>query len=318
MTRPDELIGVILAAGMGTRMHPFEKLPKPLLPILNRPLLSYQLDHMARLGIKKLIIVVGYYGFEIVRRIGDGSELGLEIEYVHQEQTLGIAHAVGELESRIDRPFVLFLGDVYFRCPDLSGLVLPLLSGEANAVLAATREENIESLQRNFAILTNEDGSVKKVMEKPRHPATNLKGCGLYAFDLHIFDAVRRTPRTAARDEYEITESIELLIQDGFRVTFMEDVIEDSNLTYPSDLLDVNQRELSLQGRERWIGEDFNGPPPSNVKNSVIGDRVRIPPSIKVSNSLIFSDVVIEDEHDLDWSILTPKKQFSFSERTES
>ena len=80
----------------------------------------------------------------------------------------------------------------------------------------------------------------KKVIEKPGYLVHNIKGCGLYLFDLHIFDAIRRTPRTAMRDEYEITDSIQILIEDGFLVKQLTIVKEDVNLTVPDDLIKSN------------------------------------------------------------------------------
>jgi len=293
-------------------MYPFsERLPKPLMPILGRPLLARQLERMAEVGIKKVIIVIGYYGFEIVRRIEDGAEWGMEIEYVHQEEALGIAHALGRLEAKINAPFLLFLGDVYFQAPDLAAMAPPVLEGRAGAVLAAKRESDPAAIRRNFAIIKEDDDRVSRVIEKPRHAATNLKGCGMYMFDLPIFDAVRRTPRTAARDEYEITDSIQLLIQDGFRVEVMDTVEYDVNLTFPEDLLSANQRALAERGLQRWVGENFSGPPPSQIKGSSIGERVLLPPSISVTDSVIFDDVKIEQAHDLNRMIITPDQKLS-------
>lgn len=298
-----------MAAGKGSRMYPFsERLPKPLLPVLGRPLLAHQLDRMAEVGIEKAIIMIGYYGFEIVREIGDGEKWGIEIEYVDQETTLGIAHAVGCLESRIDSPFLLFLGDIYFEMPDLDRMIETVASGSAQAVLAAKREPDPEPIRRNFAIFTEKGGRVSRVVEKPRHAGTDLKGCGVYMFDLPVFDAVRRTPRTAARDEYEITDSIQLLIQDGFRVEVMDTVEYDINLTFPGDILAVNGRALEKLGQERMVGKDFSGPPESSIRRSVIGDRVTLPANVTVTDSVIFNDVTIEESGDLRNVVATPER----------
>ena len=92
----DDLMGVILAAGKGTRMRPFsEHWPKPILPVLGKPLMAYQLEMMAAMGIEKVVVVVGHLGHEVVRALGDGSRWGVSIQYVEQEEMLGIAHAVG-------------------------------------------------------------------------------------------------------------------------------------------------------------------------------------------------------------------------------
>lgn len=312
MSDPSSMVGVILAAGKGSRMYPFsDTLPKSLFPILNRPLLAHQLLTMKQADLDRVIIVVGYYGFEIVRAIGDGREFGLQIEYVDQEETLGIAHAVGLLESRIHQPFLLFLGDIFFAAQDITAMIRPLLEGRAHAVLAAKREENPEVVRRNFAILQAPDGSVCRVIEKPRHTRSNLKGCGLYAFDLSIFDAVRRTPRTAGRDEYEITDSIQLLIQDGYRIEVMEGIEFDINLTCPEDILAANQKELSRQGISRFIGKNFSGPPQERIRRSVIGDNVSLPPGITVEDSVIFSNVELRESRDIKRMIITPDQRLA-------
>ncbi len=310
-----DLMGIILAAGKGARMYPFsERMPKSLLPILNRPLLAHQLDRMSELGIKKVLIVIGHYGFEIVSRIGDGSDWGVEIEYMDQQETLGIAHALGKLEPRVDRPFLLFLGDIFFHSTDgLQSMISPVLEGKANGVLAAKREEDVEAVKRNFAIIADDDGLVSRVVEKPRHSKTNLKGCGLYAFDLHVFDAVRRTPRTAARDEYEITDSIDLFIKDGYRVEVRETIEYDVNLTFPEDVLKVNQRELSRLGKKSIVGQGFSGPPLESIERSVIGSNVSLPETIKVKDAVIFDKVKIGAGRDISSMIVTPGGRVSLS-----
>ena len=109
------MVGVILAAGKGARMYPFsERSPKPILPILNRPLLAHQIEVMRDCGITDIHIVVGHLGYQVASAFGDGSHYGVRIHFVEQESTLGLAHAVGALESRVQLPFLLMLGDIYF------------------------------------------------------------------------------------------------------------------------------------------------------------------------------------------------------------
>ena len=128
--------GVILAAGHGSRMGPFGKLfPKPVVPICNKPLLAYQLEYMRQIGIDEVIIVIGHLGYRITQTLGDGSRFGMRIQYVEQEKRLGIAHAVGQLEPYIDRPFMLFLGDIFFELPDLHVMVAEMERHQATAVL---------------------------------------------------------------------------------------------------------------------------------------------------------------------------------------
>ena len=304
--RNNDFIGVILAAGKGTRMFPFsERYPKPILPIGGKPLISYQLESLNTLGIKKVIIVIGHLGYEIVRTLGDGSKWGVEIQYVEQEETLGIAHAVGQLEKKVDRPFVLFLGDIFFETDNLK-LMLDLYKYKgADCVVAVKEEKDPQAIKRNFAVYEDQNGIINRVIEKPRNPRTNLKGCGLYLFDLAFFDAVRRTPRTALRDEYEITDSIQIFVDYGYKVMAARVIKEDLNLSFPPDLLALNLHFLEREGLENIIGENVKIPKGCSVEKSVIMDNVHILHPIKISNSLIFPNQTITRAADIKGMILS-------------
>jgi dTDP-glucose pyrophosphorylase len=303
-----KLIGVILAAGEGSRIRPFsEKQPKPLLPICNKPLIEYQIESMKQLGIKEIIILIGSNGFVLVDKIGSGERFGVKIRYVEQKERLGIAHAVGTLEQYIKQPFLLFLGDIFFITKNLSEMVNQFKQGNLNVVLATKIEKDKELIKKNFSVITNEEGYVKRVIEKPRYVENNLKGCGLYLFDLHIFDAIRRTPRTAMRDEYEITEAIQIMLEDGSKIKTSNIVEEDINLTFPKDLLDANLMELDRRKEKNLIGKESKIPQESLITNSVIGDNVTIKENIKISNSLILPNTIITSKKDLTKMIISPE-----------
>ena len=298
----DGMVGVILAAGKGARMYPFsERSPKPILPILNRPLLTHQIEVMRDCGLNDIHIVVGHLGYQVARTFGDGTQFGVRIHFVEQESTLGLAHAVGALEARIQGPFLLMLGDIYFHLKaPIKPLLDEVLSGTVNANLVSMYEPDPAMVRRNFVIDADDRGRVTRVIEKPRYVASQLKGCGLYVFDQHIFDAIRRTPRTAMRDEYEITDSIQILINDGYHVRHHPIVERDLNLTKPEDLLTINLIELGRKGLERLVGERVNAPAGTRIDRSVIGDGVTIRHPIRISNSVVMPDVVVDAAHDLD------------------
>jgi dTDP-glucose pyrophosphorylase len=316
MTSPD-LMGVILAAGKGTRMQPFsERYPKPILPLGGKPLIAHQLETLAELGVRDVVIVIGHLGHEVVRELGDGGSFGLHIRYVEQEETLGIAHAVSRLESYVDRPFFLFLGDIYFETENLGSMRDRIgVPGGADGVLAVKREPDPEAIRRNFVVLTERDGRVHRVIEKPRHAKTDLKGCGIYLFDQSFFDAVRRTPRTALRNEYEITDSIQIFIDDGYRVEAAEVIKNDLNLSFPRDLLDLNLHWLDHTGRRELIGERVEIPSGGRVQHSVIMDGVRFEHPIRVTDCLVFPGVQVTHRDDLHRMILTKDTEIHCDER---
>ena len=300
------MVGVILAAGKGARMYPFsERSPKPILPILNRPLLSHQIDVMRDSGITEIHIVVGHLGYQVARAFGDGSHHGVKIHFVEQETTLGLAHAVGALEQRVQLPFVLMLGDIYFRLQSsLRPVMEQVLSGEVNANLVSMHEPDPEMMRRNFVIQADERGRVHRVIEKPRYVDSQLKGCGLYVFDQHIFDAIRRTPRTAMRDEYEITDSIQILINDGWIVHHHQVVERDLNLTKPEDVLAINLLELDRRGLTSLLADRVTLPEGTQVERSVIGEGVLVRHPIRIVNSVILPNAVVDSKHDLDGVVM--------------
>lgn len=296
------MVGVILAAGKGARMYPFsERSPKPILPILNRPLLAHQIEVMRDSGIADIHIVVGHLGYQVASAFGDGANYGVRIRFVEQESTLGLAHAVGALESRVQVPFLLMLGDIYFHLKaPLRPLCEQVLSGEVNANLVSMYEPDPAMVRRNFVIQADEAGRVRRVIEKPRYVDSQLKGCGLYVFDPHIFDAIRRTPRTAMRDEYEITDSIQILINDGYVVHHHPIVERDLNLTKPDDLLAINLIELERGGLPHLVDPTVVLPEGTQIVRSVIGKGVVISHPIKISRSVIMPGVTVTATSDLD------------------
>ncbi|MBL8753002.1 MAG: NTP transferase domain-containing protein [Planctomycetes bacterium] len=284
-----DLMGVILAAGKGTRMRPFsEHWPKPILPVLGKPLMAYQLEMMQKLGIRDVVVVIGHLGHEVVRALGDGSKWGVNIKYVEQEEMLGIAHAVSRLESHVTRPFFLFLGDIFFVTENLGSMLDRFQKGKLGGVLACKREPNLEAIKRNFVVLTDANGVVHRVIEKPRHPRTDLKGCGIYLFDQAFFDAVRRTPRTAMRNEYEITDSIQIFLDDGYKVEAAEVVKADMNVSYPADLLELNLLLLAQSGKAEWVADDVKVGHGSKLVRSVAMAGADVGEGCELTECLLF------------------------------
>jgi len=300
----NEIIGVILAAGEGSRMRPFsDKFPKALLPICNKPLIDYHIESMKSIGIREIIILIGNKGSAIIDVIGAGDKYGIKIRYIEQRERLGIAHAVGKLEHEIQKPFLLFLGDIFFVSKNLNEMYELFKTQNLNAVLATKVEHDPEAIKKNFSVIEDKQGYVKRVIEKPRHAETNIKGCGIYLFDMHIFDAIRRTPRTAIRDEYEITDSIQILIDDGFKIKTCKVIEGDINLTYPKDVLNANLIQLKNEGKKNVIGENTKIRDVMLINNSVIGDNASIKEKIRVLNSIVFPGTIVSVNKDLEMSI---------------
>src|SRR5262249_16630674 len=299
------ILGAILAAGRGARIHPFsDRWPKPVLPVLGKPLLQYQIECMRDIGIRRVIVVIGHLGFEIVRALGPPGPLGVEVDFVDQGPTLGIAHAVSKLEPLVDRPLMLFLGDIFFLHHDRRRMVEMLGPDDVRGVLAVKEEPSVDAIRRNFVALEDAQGFVRRVIEKPRYPVSNLKGCGLYLFDPIFFDAVRRTPRTAMRDEYEITDAIQIFLDDGHRVRAARAIRDDLNLSYPPDLLDIN---LRLLGDRTLVGTDVRLAKGCTLERSIVMDRAVVEHPIAIRETLVFAGTTVTAATDLRRCIVTPE-----------
>lgn len=311
MSLGDKFCGVILAAGVGARIQPLSfDTPKPLLPICNKPIMQHQIEELRALGIRDFFVVVGHLKERIIETFGDGFSLGVNITYVEQKAPLGIAHAVAQLEPHVDRPFVMYLGDIFLVLHDLEQTLQSFLTSRAGAVLSARREDNPELIKRNFAVVVDEYDRVTRVIEKPRHAKTNLKGCGLYIFDLALFDAIRRTPRTAMRDEYEITTAVQIMIDDGHPTYCAEIVDWDMNVTYPQDLVVCNLRRLLSHPESSCLGREVLLHPQARIENSVLGDGVVVENAIRIMDSVILPNSVVSAHQDLRSVLITPRDVF--------
>jgi len=259
---------------------------------------------MRDVGIEEVFIVCGHLREQFQERFRDGRDLGLRIQYVHQDNPLGIAHALSRTEPYVKAPFLLFLGDIFFVAANLRKMLDMYERKEACGILAVKREANPDMIKRNFAVLLHESGNVKRVIEKPRYITNNLKGCGIYLFGLPMFDAVRRTPRTAMRDEYEITSSIQILIDDGYPVYPAEVIDWDMNITIVDDLIVTNLGVLDSLNKDSEIGRNVRFPQGTRVVRSVIGDDVCVEHPITIRNSVIMAGSRVTHTGDLNDSFV--------------
>jgi glucose-1-phosphate thymidylyltransferase len=211
----EELKGLILSGGKGTRLRPITHTSaKQLVPVANRPVLFYGIEAMAQAGIEEIgIIIAPETGDEIRAAVGDGSQFGVRITYVVQDEPAGLAHAVLTAEPFLGAdPFVMYLGD-------------NLLQGGIQDLVAAFREHEPDALilltpvpdPEHYGVAELSDGRVVRLQEKPPQPKTDLALVGVYMFTGQIHDAARAI-KPSARGELEITDAIQHLVDAGRRV----------------------------------------------------------------------------------------------------
>jgi NDP-sugar pyrophosphorylase family protein len=298
-------VGVILAAGRGTRLGALgERWPKPLLPIGNRPLIERQIEDLRGLGVERVVVVVGHLRERLREALGDGARLGVRIELVEQREPLGIAHAALAAVALVDGPFYLWLGDIFYVPRDLGALARAFEGAEG--VLAVRRDPTGEVVRRNAAVVVDGEGFVRRVVEKPRHVTSALAACGLYLWSGAFFDALRATPRTALRDEYEIATAVQLFVSGGGRVRAAEVVEWESNVTTPADLLECQRRLLRSMGVDRLVAAGARVHPGAELSGAVVGERAVIERPIRVEDALVLPDTVVAGEGDLVRCIVGP------------
>lgn len=303
------MTGVILAAGKGSRIDPFNAhFPKPLLPIANKPIIEHHIDIFRSLGIQDVIIVVGHLMDKIITHFGKGDGYGVKIRYVQQQATLGIAHAVGQLNNVLNGPFLLVLGDIYYAPKQLGLMVQQFDKQGGGAVLAVMREPDLEALKKNFTVEQGDDGMVHRVVEKPRKPVNDLKGCGIYLFGEEMFDAIRKTPRTALRDEYEITNSIQILCDDGHPVSVAEVVDWDCNITFARDLLNANIQYLDRHGMDNLIDPTAEVHPDAKLDHVVVGAGAKIAVPANINKAVILPKSTVDRGTNIEEMIISQEE----------
>lgn len=245
------MYGVVLAAGRGTRMRPLtDRRPKPLLPVGDRSLLEHTFD-AARDVVDEFVVVVSYRGEAIREEVGD-SYRGRPVNYVQQGEPRGTAHAVAQTEPIVDDDFLVLNGDV------LVDAALPRVLADADGTAIVATEV---SDPRSYGVISVAgDGTLTGIVEKPADPPTQLANVGCYAFTLRVFEYIDRTPESD-RGEYEITTTLDLLLQDGCDITVTE---------YDGTWLDVGRPWELLEGTETALdtieGQRIDGTIEENVQ----------------------------------------------------
>jgi glucose-1-phosphate thymidylyltransferase len=199
--------GVILAGGSGTRLHPLTRITnKHLLPIYDRPMVTYAIEALVEAGVTELMIVTGgTHAGEFFRLLGNGHEHGIDrLFYAYQEEAGGIADALGLAERFVDRDRVLvLLADNVFEA-SLRPPIENFRAQERGARILLSPVEEAEHL-RHLGVPVLEDGRVTRIVEKPQDPPSSYAVTGVYLYDDQVWE-VLPTLQPSGRGELEITD----------------------------------------------------------------------------------------------------------------
>ena len=199
--------GVILAGGSGTRLHPLTRITnKHLLPLYDRPMVTYAVEALVAAGIGELMLVTGgTHAGEFFRLLGNGHPYGIDrLLYAYQEEAGGIADALGLAERFVDRDKVcVMLADNIFE-DSLAPIVANFAAQESGARIVLSQVEEDEHL-RHLGVAVLDGNRVTGIVEKPESPPSRFAVTGVYFYDAQVWDMLPSlTP--SARGELEITD----------------------------------------------------------------------------------------------------------------
>lgn len=306
--------GVILHGGSGMRLRPLTYTgPKPLLPICNKPMSQYALENLRDVGISEIVIILGNVFPEKVREFyGDGKKFGVKITYIEQGDPKGISHAIRLTKDFINgEKFVVFLGDNVLK-KGLTDYKKKFESDDSDAMILLCEVDNPSS----FGIAELDGNQIKKIMEKPENPPSNLAVIGIYFLTPKIFDIIDNL-KPSRRGEYEITDALQIMLENNLQITY--DVVtgwwKDTGTT--KDILHANKLILDTIGTSNQlmsgdlnsnnvvIGENTSISDDSIVSGpSIIGNNCKIGPSVKLGPYVSIGDNCVLQNCTIDESII--------------
>ncbi|MFQ6058043.1 MAG: sugar phosphate nucleotidyltransferase [Anaerolineae bacterium] len=296
---------MILAAGKGSRLHPITtKRSKAMLPILGRPIVERVMETLWINGVREFILVVSRVDSEIVRYFQEESPLEADIQFVVQEERLGMADALKYAVPFIRGPFILSACDNLVSTEHVAELMAcHQTDREINAVLSLMRIDR--SLLGRMGIVEMDGQWVTRIVEKPapEEAPTDIASLPLYVFTPRILDYLPQV-KLSPRGEYELQDAIQMLIQREGRV---RGVFTNSRLqlTGPRDLLVINRHYL-VNGHDRpqlapyTVGKNTHLITPLRIEEGttigedcVIGPRVYIERDCRIGHGVTIKDAVV-------------------------
>ncbi|HSJ25570.1 MAG TPA: sugar phosphate nucleotidyltransferase [Longimicrobiales bacterium] len=272
---------IIPLAGKGTRLRPHtHTTPKPLLRVGGRPVMSYILDDLLELGVDEAVFITGYLKDKIENYVRTEYPQ-FTAQFVEQPEQNGTAGAVQLAEPYIDSDVLIIFVDTLFDA-DLS-LVKRLPEDLAGVIWA----KEVEDYQRFGVIITDDDGNMKRIVEKPTDPISKLANIGLYYIRdwKLLFKGISETmsgPKGKS-GEYYLTDAFQYMIDHGAKIR-VEEVDGWYDCGQLETLLDTN-RHLLETGRDRQ---------PDGCRNTRIVPPVRIAEGVTIEDSEIGPNVTVE------------------------
>ena len=326
--------GIILHGGHGTRLRPLTHTgPKQLLPIANKAMSQYALEDLKTAGIHEIGIIIGdVYPEKVKEYYGTGEKFGVKITYIYQDEPKGISHAIRLCKDFIgDDRFIVYLGDNVLR-KNLIDYTKKFQTSNSDAMILLCKVDDPQRF--GIAELDKDNlGKIKKIMEKPKNPPSDLAVIGIYFLTPKIFGVIDRL-KPSWRGEYEITEALQMLMDDGDKIEYDTVTGWWKDTGTPEDIIHANKLVLDSIGTENQFLIDDDAEIKDNVvvgtgtlidngsivigpviigKNCTIGTGVQLGPYVSVGDNCNLKQCIIQDSIIMTNCVIDAKVDFESS-----
>ncbi len=326
--------GIILHGGHGTRLRPLTHTgPKQLLPIANKAMSQYALEDLKTAGVTEIGIIIGdVYPEKVKEYYGTGEKFGVKITYVYQDQPKGISHAIRLCKDFIgDEKFIVYLGDNVLR-KNLIDYTKKFQTSNSDAMILLCKVDDPQRF--GIAELDKDNlGKIKKIMEKPKNPQSDLAVIGIYFLTPKIFGVIDRL-KPSWRGEFEITEALQMLMDDGDKIEYDTVTGWWKDTGTPEDIIHANKLVLDSIGTENQFLIDDNAEITNNIvigtgttissdsiitcpviigKNCTISNGVQLGPYVSVGDNCNLKQCSIQDSIIMTDCIINVKSNFESS-----
>lgn len=229
---------LILAAGRGKRLGSItNNINKCMLELGGKPVIEYNLERACNIeDINEIIIVVGHRAEDIINRFGINYR-GKKIRYVFQQEQKGVVHAIECAKEAIGKDdFFLLLGDEVLINSREKDMVKEFKRSNLFAICGVCLTEDKDKIKRTYTVITDNNGNVFRLIEKPRIPLNNYQGTGHCVFRNEILNYIERTPIHPERGEKELPDLIQCAIDEGHKVKIFEICDKYTNINSIEDL----------------------------------------------------------------------------------
>jgi glucose-1-phosphate thymidylyltransferase len=284
----DNMKALILSGGHGTRLRPITySQQKQLILVANKPILFYAIEDVIEAGVNEIGIIVGPNKEQVMETV-KSVNWAAKINFIYQSEPKGLAHTILIAEEFLDEPFVMYLGDNILR----EGIIEHAKKFKENKCDTSIMVTEVDNPQQFGIADINEDGTIKRLVEKPKVPPSNLALVGIYFFKPVILEACESI-RPSWRNELEITDAIQWLIDNGYEVGWTRVNGWWKDTGKPEDILEANRLILDdIQPKNDGAAENSR-----IIGRVIIGKGVEIKDSIVKGPSLIGGDCMIKNSY---------------------